>query len=185
MIGVLTQSLLEEFYQLGLSGDTTEFIISDGTIWAIIEKCVATYESSFANRTWTSIGNLNDYINNFARTMTHALRICSPSCRQERPLPSTAYNNETYTRVRWAWLAFPAAMPVWSYLMLLETVWHTKRRLVGAGKARTLVLLCILMGNSLWEAAMGRITEDGEVLDKMAGKERVRSSPVDRTWQSD
>ena len=42
-----------------------------------------------------------------------------------------AYRDEIYTRVRWAWLAFPDAMLVGTCLLMLATVWRTERSYAG------------------------------------------------------
>lgn len=191
------------------SAPPSEFNIPDGTTWGVglhtlgdlktyvdtffpvsITQSDASFIPSLANGIWGSIGHIDQYISNFARTMTHAIRISSlVSPLGELHYQGTAYKNETSTQVRWAWLAFPAAFPaamlVGSCLLLLVTVWRTERSPVGAWKDSSLVLLFLRVGEGLQEAARGQITHETETLGSQVGKERVKLSSVDGEWWLD
>ncbi|KAL4810385.1 hypothetical protein BDV18DRAFT_156751 [Aspergillus unguis] len=182
-----------------------EFNLPDGTTWAVgahAFRDIRAYLDSFfpmtkyqmdgnylpstANGIWASIGNMDTYIANFARTMTHAVRISSlTSPLGDVCYQGTAYKDETYTQVRWAWLTFPAAMLIGSCLLLLVTVWRTERSPIGAWKASSLALLSIRMGEGLHDAARGQMTSEAESLASKVGKEKLRLSSVDGEWRLD
>lgn len=182
-----------------------EFNVPEGTNWAVgartvhdVKRYIDSFfpmwimhldgngRTSMADAMWASTGRMDEYISDLARTMTQAVRIDSlTSPLGDVYYQGTARRDETLVRVRWAWLAFPAAMVVGSCLLLLVTVWRTERSTVGAWKASALALLFTRMGEGLQEAAKGGMSHETESLESKVGNERVRLSSLDGAWRLD
>ncbi|KAL4961182.1 DUF3176 domain-containing protein [Aspergillus stella-maris] len=159
---------------LNFTKSPAEFNVPDGLTYAKyandffplgIQQTRVGPTPSFANGLWASIGNMDDYIDNFARILTNAIRRSS----LVSPIADVHYRGirwrlETYTRVRWAWLAFPGAMLAGSCLLILVTVWRTERSTVGPWKDSSLALLCISLGDHLQEASRGHITSQKKLI---------------------
>lgn len=57
------------------------------------------------------------------------------------PFSGLAFKTETYVRVRWAWLSYPAAVIVLSLLYLISTIIETTHREVAIWKSSNLAML--------------------------------------------
>lgn len=135
---------------------------------------------------WGSFDHRDSYIENFARGLTQAIR----QSAYTSPLTDiyylgTAFKDEVYVKVRWAWLAFPGFMLIGSCLLLLATVWRTGRAPVGPWKDNALALLFAGVDENVQSAARGALRRSGNYLGMAVGDERVRLSEMDGKWKFD
>ena len=95
------------------------------------------YSSDITEAIWNGTQNLDRWINNVAASMTKNVRSGSPLARP-------AYNGTAYqlgVKVRWAWIALPTAIVLFSFIFLVIVIAKTVRSPVEAWKGSPLALL--------------------------------------------
>jgi hypothetical protein len=79
---------------------------------------------------------------------------------------------QSYVHVRWAWLAFPAAMLLTSLVFLLASMWQTHRSNTHAWKDSALVLLSVALDPDILDNAHACFNQPGE-LERQIREEKV------------
>ncbi|KAL8675024.1 MAG: hypothetical protein Q9168_000619 [Polycauliona sp. 1 TL-2023] len=83
--------------------------------------------------------NLTRRIENLATSMTNSIR--GQDDNVTGPAYGTAWTNETYVHVRWAWLAFPATLILLASCFVLCVIWETSYRDILVWKSNNIALL--------------------------------------------
>ncbi|KAL8842161.1 MAG: hypothetical protein Q9176_002854 [Flavoplaca citrina] len=83
--------------------------------------------------------NLTKRIENLATSMTNSIR--GQDDNVTGPAYGTAWTNETYVHVRWAWLAFPATLILVASCFLLGVILETSYRDILVWKSSNIALL--------------------------------------------
>ncbi|KAJ5620237.1 hypothetical protein N7510_004221 [Penicillium lagena] len=135
---------------------------------------------------YARMNDLDRWIDNYARIMTQSLRsIADSSPVTDTYYLGTAFRDQIYIHVRWAWLAFPAAMIIGTCLLLLVTIWKTDRSPVGPWRNSSLAPFFTETDEKLQLAAQGAMRSYGENLIMAVGRENVRLTDVDGKWKFD
>ena len=77
----------------------------------------------------TSLADTNAMASRIADTLSNYMRTSAPAPLDARYAP-TVFADQTFIRVRWAWLSFPLSLLVAGHVFLAATIWQTKRRRV-------------------------------------------------------
>ncbi|RAK81764.1 DUF3176 domain-containing protein [Aspergillus fijiensis CBS 313.89] len=149
-------------------------------VWGVNADHAKTNQSAAL---WNYIGRMDAYIGNFAAILTQTLRTSSPTSPfTDTYYLGTAWKDEVYVQVRWAWLAFPATMILGGCVVILATVWRTDRSVVGVWRSNSLALLLTQVSTRVQNAATGAMGVETEDLDLRVGDERVALAEVDGKW---
>ena len=89
------------------------------------------------------------------------------------------YTNQTIVKVRWAWLALPAALLSMSWILLASTMFTTMRSNLQVWKSNPLALMFHSTLKEHQSASWGHLVE----MEKMAKQIRVRLTLKDEGWK--
>lgn len=130
--------------------------------------------SDLATSMWEGSGNWTQWINALSRSLTNA--ICTtwpvPNSTDSKYYAGQVSSTQSYVHVRWAWLAFPAAMLLSSLVFLLSSMWQTHRSNTHAWKDSALVLLSVALDPDILGNAHAYLNQPGE-LARQIGDEKV------------
>jgi hypothetical protein len=92
---------------------------------------------------------------------------------------------ETYMKLQWAWIAFPASLLVLAIAFLALTVWHTRKsrrptRQTGAWKSSSLAVL--FGGLDEEERRNCGVIEEKSEIDSCANRLKVSLRPGNDGW---
>jgi hypothetical protein len=101
---------------------------------------------------WDGSGNWTHWIDKLSRSLTNTICTTWPVSNSidSRYYAGQVSITQSYVHVRWAWLAFPAAMLLASLVFLLASMWQTHRSNTHAWKDSALVLLSVALEPDIW-----------------------------------
>jgi hypothetical protein len=137
------------------------------------EASLLDVSSDIATSMWQGSQNWTHWIENLSRRLTNTIRTTWPATNSTHfRYAGYATTTQPYLHVRWAWLAFPAAMLLASLAFFLLSVWQTCRSTAEAWKDSAIVLLAVTLDPDILDKAKGHLNRPGE-LSKHIGKEKV------------
>ena len=129
--------------------------------------------SDIATSMWRGSQDWTHWIETLSTSLTNAIRANWPASNATHShYAGQANSTQSYVNVRWAWLAFPAAMLLASLVFFLLSVWQTYRSSARAWKDSALVLLSVTVDPDILDKAKGYLDQLGELL-RQVGKEKV------------
>ena len=124
--------------------------------------------------------NLSERMDNLATSMTNNIREHNS---QYGPVIGTAWDSQTYVKVRWAWFSFPAAILVLTLLFLAGSMIETSQRKVLVWKSSNLALLFHGRGLDFRGSGQDRVSTVSE-MNQIADDMDIRLVQDDEhTWQ--
>jgi hypothetical protein len=138
------------------------------------EGSILTVSSDLATSMWDGSGNWTHWIDKLSRSLTNTIRTTWPvsNSTDSKYYAGQVSNTQSYVHVRWAWLAFPAAMLLASLVFLLASMWQTYRSNTHAWKDSALVLLSVALDPDILDNAHAYLNQPGE-LERQIGEEKV------------
>jgi hypothetical protein len=138
----------------------------DGVIFLDIESQDPT--NDYVQAIWNGSENLDAWIKNLALSMTNVVRITNP-------MTDELYNGtglQLGVRVRWEWLALPAAMVGLSLLVLIATIIRTATSPVKAWKGSPLAVLFLDVDQEIRTRASNHLN-DFKGIERSVGRTKV------------
>ncbi len=133
-------------------------------------------DSSLALAIWESSQDWDKWIQGIARSVTNNIRTYSSAPNDtEAFYAGQAYLTESYIHVRWAWIAYPAAMVFGSLVYLLIVIWQSRRSRTYecyAWKDSALALLSVSLDQDTMDKAKGALAKPGELSERI-GRDNV------------
>jgi hypothetical protein len=114
------------------------------------------YSSNVIGAMWKASSDLDTWIENIALAMTNSIRTTSAAA----PNPyydGKVFQNVTLVKVRWAWLAFPVSVLLFSLLFLSVSIFQTRQSNVPVWKDNALALLLLRTDENIKERAKGHM----------------------------
>lgn len=115
---------------------------------------------------------INALAQQIADSFTTFMRTYRPAPEEARYAP-TVFTNETFVRVRWAWLVFPLSLLAGGHVFLSATIWQTKQRRVQPWKARRIPLLLASIDDTFTKMGTNHL-DSTTGLDDLVGRMKVR-----------
>lgn len=138
-------------------------------------------DRQWAQAVWNEWANLEHLVSNIARSMTNNIRQTS-SADHNAMYAGTAYREEVFINVRWAWLVLPIALVVCSDVFLISSILQTRSNQVKAWKSSALALLFTSV-----DCTLQRITRDGtdvqDGLSQITSNSRVVLRDKNGSWE--
>ena len=132
------------------------------------------YGDGFGRALWKGTQDTQAFMEKLAKSMTNAVRTSAAAAPQTAYAGKT-YVNESFVHVRWAWMAYPAAMLLVALAFFGGSVWQSERTRAmpcRAWKDSALVLLTVFLDEKLTKMARGALARPGE-LARRIGEEKV------------
>lgn len=166
-IGLFAIDALSEY----LSG------VINGTVYLNLETQAPTSDATEA--VWNGTQNLDVWIDNLALSMSNVVRTGASVSR-------AAYNGTAYQpgiTVRWAWLALPVAMVVFSLIFLILIMVRTVRSPVEAWKGSPLAFLLFDVDQDTKNSIHGHTQRYRGIEESIGEKRAVLTGHRGGTWK--
>lgn len=125
-----------------------------------------------------STETMGELAKQMADSLTNWMRTNIPADIDSKYAP-TVFSEETFVRVRWAWLVFPLGLVLVGQIFLLATIWQTRQRQVRPWKSHRIPLLLACVDDDIKRLARGGMDSRTGLEERVGGIE-VRLEYDDR-----